>query len=209
MNAETIASLTTAGGTLVLAVATFASTRSANRASRISERALLAGLRPVLVHSQLGDPDQKIGFGDGRWFHAAGGSAVLEEHDDVIYFVMSIRNAGPGIAVIQSWSPIPERQDGTAGYGDLDHFRPQQRDFFIPAGGLGLWQGALRDPADQLYKGFHDAIRERRIVTVDVLYSDIHGGQRTVSRFTVQPAGEDRWINAVVRHWIIDGESPR
>ncbi|MEY2476019.1 MAG: hypothetical protein QOG87_1334 [Actinomycetota bacterium] len=49
----TISSLATAGGTLVLAVATYASTRSANRAARVAERALLAGLRPVLVQSRL------------------------------------------------------------------------------------------------------------------------------------------------------------
>jgi hypothetical protein len=209
MNAETIASLTTAGGTLVLAIATFAATRSANQASKISERALLAGLRPLLVNSQLDDPDQKIGFTDGRWFHAPGGAAVFEEHDGVIYFVMSIRNAGPGIAVIQSWSAIPRRQGADGSYGELGRFRAQQRDFYIPAGGLGLWQGALRDPSEPLYGEFHEALRERRIVTIDVLYSDMHGGQRTVSRFSVQPVSDDRWVTAVVRHWIIDGESPR
>ena len=46
-NTETLASLTTAAGTLVLAVATFSSTRSANRASRVAEQALLVGLRPA------------------------------------------------------------------------------------------------------------------------------------------------------------------
>ncbi|HXY84557.1 MAG TPA: hypothetical protein VEH52_03665 [Gaiellaceae bacterium] len=44
----TISSLATAGGTLVLAGATFASVRSANRASRVAEQSLLAGLRPLL-----------------------------------------------------------------------------------------------------------------------------------------------------------------
>ena len=57
---STIASLATAGGTLVLAVATFASIRSANRSVRTSERAartaeqsLLAGQRPLLVNSPI------------------------------------------------------------------------------------------------------------------------------------------------------------
>jgi hypothetical protein len=45
----TIAGLGTAAGTLVLAVATFSSTRSANRAARVAERTLLLGLRPALV----------------------------------------------------------------------------------------------------------------------------------------------------------------
>jgi len=45
----TISALATAGGTLVLAVATFASVRSANRAARTAERSLLASMRPVLT----------------------------------------------------------------------------------------------------------------------------------------------------------------
>ena len=39
----TISALATAGGTLVLVAATFASVRSANRSARATERALLAG----------------------------------------------------------------------------------------------------------------------------------------------------------------------
>jgi hypothetical protein len=55
----TIASLATAGGTLVLAVATFSSVRAGQRSTRIAERstgiaerALLIGMRPVLVPSR-------------------------------------------------------------------------------------------------------------------------------------------------------------
>ena len=48
----TISSLATAGGTLVLAVATFSSVRSANRAARTAERSLMVGLRPVLIPSR-------------------------------------------------------------------------------------------------------------------------------------------------------------
>ena len=39
----TISSLATAGGTLVLAMATFASVRSANQSARVAERSLLVG----------------------------------------------------------------------------------------------------------------------------------------------------------------------
>jgi hypothetical protein len=45
----TISALATAGGTLVLAGATFASVRSANRAARAAENSMLAGLRPLLI----------------------------------------------------------------------------------------------------------------------------------------------------------------
>jgi len=43
----TVSSLATAGGTLALAVATFASVRSANRAARVAEQSLMEGLRPL------------------------------------------------------------------------------------------------------------------------------------------------------------------
>lgn len=46
MDWGTIASLATAGGTLILAVSAFASVRSANRAALAAERSLLVGLQP-------------------------------------------------------------------------------------------------------------------------------------------------------------------
>lgn len=76
MDANTLASSLTAGGTLVLAVATFASTRSANRASRVAERSLLANLRPVLVNAQIGDPSET---GRERWFASIGKHWLLSE----------------------------------------------------------------------------------------------------------------------------------
>lgn len=72
-----MSSLDTAGGTLVLAVATFASTRSAIRAARAAERSLLAGLRPVLTPSRLDDPGEKAGFMDQHWIKVAGGHVPL------------------------------------------------------------------------------------------------------------------------------------
>jgi len=63
----TISSLATAGGTLVLAVATFAAVRSSNQAARTTERALLAGIRPLLMPTRLQDPPEKVGFQDDHW----------------------------------------------------------------------------------------------------------------------------------------------
>jgi len=79
----TISSLATAGGTLVLAVATFSAVRSSNRSARIAEQALQEQRRPVLVHARLDDPVQKIMFGDGHWVRAEGSQAVIDEalHD--------------------------------------------------------------------------------------------------------------------------------
>ncbi len=57
-----ISSLATAGGTLVLALATFSSVKSANRSARVAERSLLAGLRPVLIPSKDKDPPERVRF---------------------------------------------------------------------------------------------------------------------------------------------------
>src|SRR6201996_935678 len=100
----TISSLATAGGTLVLAVATFAAVRSSNRSARIAEVALQEQRRPLLAGSRLGvDPEQKIMFVDEHWVRVGGGYAMAENMDGVIYLVMSLRNVGAGIAVCQGW----------------------------------------------------------------------------------------------------------
>jgi len=100
----TISALATAGGTLVLALATFASVRSANRAARVAERSLLLGLRPLLLPSKLDDPPQKVGFSDEKWFVVEGGRGVAEVGEDAIYLAISVRNVGSGIAVLHGWN---------------------------------------------------------------------------------------------------------
>jgi hypothetical protein len=76
----TISALATAGGTLVLAGATYASVRSANRAARVAERSLLAGLRPLLMPSRLDDPPQKVTFVDEVWLSPVGVKRRLNPH---------------------------------------------------------------------------------------------------------------------------------
>jgi hypothetical protein len=97
------ASWGTAVGTLVLAAATFASVRSANRAGRNAERSLQVGLRPVLFASRPHETLQKVRWGDGHWAALPPGRAVLEELDGVIYLAMSLQNVGAGIAVLFGW----------------------------------------------------------------------------------------------------------
>jgi hypothetical protein len=161
----TISSLATAGGTLVLAVATFASVRSANRAARVAEIGLLEQRRPVLVQSRLDDPEQKIMFVDTHWVRVGGGRAAAERDGDVIYFAMSLTNIGSGIGVLQSWSVRAGLQISAVTHLAEDEFRPQTRDMYIPNGGIGLWQGALRDPAHPQYAHpLHDRTLRRRHV---------------------------------------------
>jgi hypothetical protein len=229
----TIASLATAGGTLVLAVSTFASVKSANRAARAAERSLLAGLRPLLMPSRLQDADQKILFGDGRWIHAPGGGGAAEVaaggdvgdltargqfgrdadgavggHDCVVYLAISLRNAGTGIAVVHGWrfSPTPLLPDAVH---PSPEFRRQSRDLYIPAGDMGFWQAAFRDPADPQYAEAKKVVESRQAITIDLLYGDHEGGQRMESRFSLLPGREDRWFASAGRHHNVDRPDPR
>jgi hypothetical protein len=207
----TISSLATAAGTLVLAVATFSSVRSGNRAARTAERALQVGLRPVLFPSRMQDPPQKIRWGDDHWARVDGGRAVMEEVDGIVYLALSLRNVGSGIAVIHGWRPEPEANAGLQERPDVAEFRPQTRDLYVPAGDISFWQAAFRQRDDPVRGRFLGAITDRHAVSIDLLYGDHEGGQRTISRFSVTPRDSDPpdWLCAVVRHWRVDGTDPR
>jgi hypothetical protein len=213
-NWETVSSLATGAGTLVLAVATFASVRSSNRSARLAEQALQENRRPVLVQSRLSDPAQKIMFVDGNWVHADGSHAWVEYRDGNIYLALSLRNVGAGIGVIQGWYIRPGLQRTTVAHANPDEFRSQTRDLYIPAGDIGLWQGAIREPSDPAHDEVARAISQREPITVELLYSDQVGAQRTITRFTLVPIRRDdaeeasRLISGG-RHWYLDRAGPR
>src|SRR5579863_6373389 len=150
MDWVTISALATAGGTLILAIATFMSVRSANRAARAAERSLLAGLRPVLMPTRLQDLPQKVSFYDQHWVNVEGGHASFEVTESAIYLVISLRNAGAGIAVLHGWFFSPDRI-GTRPHADPKDFRQLTRDLYVPAGDIGFWQGAFRDPTEPIF----------------------------------------------------------
>jgi hypothetical protein len=205
----TISSLATAGGTLVLAVATFVSTRSANRAARVAERALLAGLRPVLVQSRLEDRTEKIGFMDNVWLRVDGGSAAIEVREEAIYMAMSLRNVGSGIGVLHGWSVRVETQPSVEPPAQAAEFRRLTRDLYVAPGDIGLWQGAMREADDADRTALKDIIDRRERFAVDLLYGDHEGGQRAITRFGVLPRGDDGWLCSTVRHWNLDRDDPR
>jgi hypothetical protein len=206
----TISSLATAGGTLVLAVATFASVRSANKSARVAEDALREQRRPLLSQSRFDDPVQKIMFVEGRWVKAAGGGAVAEHVDGTVYLAISLRNAGAGIAVCQGWVVEPGMATSRAAptHTPEGEFRVQSRDLYIPAGDIGMWQGALRNPDDPIRAQVVDAIEARQPLSIELLYSDQVGGQRTITRFGLIPS-RDTWIASMNRHWHLEGTGPR
>ncbi len=203
----TISSLATAGGTLVLAAATFAAVRSSNRSARIAEAVLQEQRRPVLAPSRLEDPKQKIAFLEGHWVVAEGGRAAVEDEDGIVYLAISLRNIGSGIAVCQGWTVVAGASREVA-HLPLEEFRLQTRDLYIPAGDIGMWQGALRHPDDAVRASVADAIDARQQLTVELLYSDQIGRQRAISRFGLIPAG-DMWLVSLNRHWYLDWNGPR
>ena len=207
----TISALATAGGTLVLAVATFSSVRSANRSARVAERSLLAGVQPVLIPSREEDPDERLRFGDEQMLTVPGHGASVAHENGVIYMAIGLRNGGAGLAVMQGWHVQP-RVDGPLQPPPLEEFRRQQLDLYIPAGESGYWLGALRDPNEPNYADVLRAIDSEHPLHVDLMYSDYEGGQRTIARFMLSrwPDEEVRGQRAsVLRYWNVDRDDPR
>jgi hypothetical protein len=204
----TISALATGVGTLVLAGASFASVRSADRAALSAERAVLASLRPLLIGSPVDAPKQKLVWADGHWAHLAGGAGYLEIADGNIYLAVSLRNVGPGLGVIHGWRPADDHVFERAERPDPSRFRRQTRDLYVAPGDASYWHAALRDADDPDRPLFQKLIDDRQRVNIDLLYGDSEGGQHTISRFSLIPV-KDTWVCQVVRHWHLDRPDPR
>jgi len=212
-----VSSLATGAGTLVLAVATFASVRSANRAARVAEQALMVNMRPLLVPSRVDDSPQKIFFQEGRHMMLEGGRGGAEFENGVVYLGISIRNAGPGIAVLHGWRFLTGVQINPP-RPELETFRHQGRDILIAPGDMGFWQGAFRDSGDPQFDEAVTVIKsddDEVVLGIDLLYGDNDGGQRVISRMLLRGyhRKDDKpgrqWIASVVRHWNVDRPDPR
>jgi hypothetical protein len=208
----TIATLGTALGTLVLAVATFASVRTSNRAARVAEAAYHVNLRPVLVPSRPEDPAQKIRWMDNHWARLDGGQATAEFVDGSIYLTISLRNVGSGLAVPFGWFVRLGASTNEVAHAAPEDFRLQLRDLYIAPSDFGFWQAAIRDQDDPDYEGLNRAIKASEPFTVEMFYGDHDGGQRTITRFGIVPYVVDevtRWYPAASRHWYLDRPDPR
>jgi hypothetical protein len=209
----TIAELGTAGGTLILAVATFGSVRSANRAARVAERSLALGLRPLLVQSRPEDPPEPAMFGTGKVLMPGNGLMSIERDDDGrIYMAIPLRNVGAGMAIMHGWHItsgwLRRRQEE---HPDPASFRQQLRDLYVPPGDTGFWQASIREPGDEYRAAIEAVLRgEEEGFAVFLLYGDHEGGQRTITRFGLRPHEEKgRWFCSVTRHWTLEGTDPR
>jgi hypothetical protein len=129
--------------------------------------------------------------------------------DDVLYLALTLRNVGAGIAVLQAWNPRDGLLMADMQRPDVGAFRPLRRDQYIAGGDVGVWQAVLRDPTDPIRASLTAAAAERRSFSLDLLYTDHIGGQRTISSFAVLSDDGDRWIAAAGRHWYLDTAGPR
>jgi hypothetical protein len=207
MDWVTISALATAGGTLVLAVATFASVRSANRSARVAELSVMANLRPLLMPSRLDDPLQKVGFQDGKWLSVSGGSAAAEATDEAVYLVLSLRNVSTGTAVLHGW--WLSEQMSINDPPPLEDVTRLTRDIFVAAGDIGFWQGTFRDPQADGFREARRLIEERETIGIAVMYGDLEGGQRTITRFAMIPKPDGGWLVSAGRVWNVDRPAPR
>jgi hypothetical protein len=208
----TVATFATAIGTLALAIATFASIRSSNRSARVAEAAFQATLRPVLVTSRLDDPVQKIRWMDNHWARLDGAQAIVQVVDGNIYMAISLRNAGSGLAVANGWAVVPTVSLADVPHLQPDQFRRQTRDLYIAPNDIGFWQAAIRETTDPVYAALRKDIEEAEPFTVELLYGDHEGGQRTITRFGMIPFPTDdsvRWYPTVALHWNLDRPDPR
>jgi len=210
-----LADIGTAAGTLVLAGVTFIAVSASVRSTRIAERALLAGQRPVLAPAGPDDPVESVQFADGRVFPLGNGQALATRDSGAIYLAIPLCNVGAGLAVLRGYqlhgepaSHVAEDPRGPAGHlrGDVRPepraFSRQQRDLLISTRRAGFWQAALRDPQGRLHKEVAQAIDTGGRVTVDVLYGDHEGGQPSITRFVLLPE-EGSWRCDATRHWSL------
>ncbi len=196
----TISSLATAGGTLVLAAATFASVRSANRAARVAERSLQMRVRPLLVPSRPEDAPEEIPFPE-RVFDVPGAHALVQEHEGHVFIGIPLRNVGSGIAALEGGYIRTEFAAADPDHADPDEFRFLQRDLYVPPGGTGYWQAGIRDEAADLRAELLTVIAERRRFTIELLYDDYEHSERMITRFGIAPRTDSGWACVVVRHW--------
>ena len=167
-------------------------------------------------------------FGDDVVFDVPGHGGAATVQDGAVYLAMALRNGGTGLAVLHGWraraqpprralsGPLLLGQDSDLDQApvqqkpDINEFRRQQLDLYVPAGDSGFWQGAMRDPGEPGYQEVRDAVTEDRNLWVDLIYGDADGGQRTIVRMLLGgwPGVEGRRAS-VLRYWNVDRDDPR
>lgn len=210
-DAATVAQVATAGGTLVLALATFSSIRASHRSVKVAERSLLAAQRPVLIPSREDDLPEQVNYGDGTVVTVSGHGGVVELGGERLYMALALRNGGAGLAVIHGWHVEPADAAARMPMPELSEFRPQWRDLYVPADQTGFWQASIRDRDDPVYQAIRARLEAGHRVMVDVLYSDYEGAQRSIARFSLgtrrrgEGEGDGSERAEILRYWDLEG----
>jgi len=104
----------------------------------------------------------KVNFGDGKWLRVPGSSGIAEigggdgtrgPKDAVLYFAVSVRNVGNGIAVLHGWRLHTEPPQVNDQAPPLQEFQMQTRDMSIPPGDIGSTQVDLTLAGGQFVHG--------------------------------------------------------
>jgi hypothetical protein len=148
-----------------------------------------------------------VGWIDQHLTKVPGGQGVVEQDGDVVYLAAGLRNVGSGIAILHGWH-IYMDADPLRPPTAPDGFRRLTRDLYIAPGDTGFWQGAMRDAEDPDRIPLQAVVAARERFTIDILYGDNEGLQRTISRLSFVPRGE-LWMVTMARHWNVDRADPR
>jgi hypothetical protein len=98
------------------------------------------------------------------------------------------------------------------GVGDpppIDEMTRLSRDIFVAAGDTGFWQGTFRDPETDGFREARRLIESNETIGIAVMYGDLEGGQRTITRFGMVPRPDGGYIVSAGRVWNIDRQAPR
>lgn len=120
---------------------------------------------------------------------------------------MSLRNVSTGTAVLHGWWITDH-----IGFDDappIEEMTRLTRDIFVPAGDIGFWQGSFRDPASDGFREARRLVEERETIGLAVMYGDLEGGQRTITRFAMVPRPDGSYLVSAGRVWNVDRPAPR
>jgi hypothetical protein len=195
----TVSKLAAAAATVGLALATFASVRSANRAARVVERSLRVGPPAVVLPTRPDDPQQTIAFADGRRLTVPGGGAVIELTDDAIQIAMAIRNVGGGLAILRGWFLQPKRAQDE--HTEVEEFNRLACDVYLSGSETVVWQSRVKASASPAFARVRQALLARTPLSLEILHSNQHEDRWTITRFDLTSAGGDgKWSAAAAGH---------
>ena len=111
----------------------------------------------------------------------------IELVDGSIYMAISIRNVGPGLAVPFGWHLTGGAPTIDMTHAEPEDFRAQTRDLYVAPSDVGFWQAAIRSADDPDYHWLSRKAVNMEPFTIELLYGDHDGRQRTITRFGMIP----------------------